>query len=464
MSKQVHKYDTKTGDYIESFNSISDAAKSVGLDESNVRKAANGQTYTAANWMWSYEKADNVHDTNIIDRFARAKGIDPEEIIRTKIYQTVSGEDRIAIETVRSKKTSEKNIEVESFQRKQKQLQLKTDQNRVLNKHFREYARIENTLTVLNEKLVDLLTNQTFKPTTYKYPETEGTVMIVQVTDLHFNELVEMPDNMYGFVVGAKRMQKYAHKIKEMAKSFNVTNIVVAITGDILNSDRRLDEQVHMATNRMKASIIASQILYHFIQDINRVANLKIMSVSGNESRVNEEFGMSEFLMSDNYDFLIFNMLKMLFKNAEGVDFIEGDPVEQVINVNHCNFLVTHGTTIKEGQAAMQQVFGKYAAKGILLDYAIFGHVHFTNITDIYSRSGSLVGNNVYSDRSLNLITKASQVIHMVETDGSINNIKISLQYVDQYEGYPIKDDLDAYNSRLADNTRQRETIVQVVI
>ena len=221
---------------------------------------------------------------------------------------------------------------------------------------------------------------------------------------------------------------------------------------------------MNMSTNRMKASVIATQILYHFIQDINRVANVKLLCVSGNESRVKEETGMSEFLMTDNYDFLIFNMLKLLFKDSSGITFIEGDPVEQVINVNNSNVLITHGTSIREGQAYMQQIFGKYAAKGILLDYAIFGHVHFANVTDIYSRSGSLVGNNVYSDRSLNLVTKASQVVHVFDKDGSIDNIKIGLQYVDGYKGYDIQDDITAYNPILADNTKERETIVQIVI
>ena len=168
--------------------------------------------------------------------------------------------------------------------------------------------------------------------------------------------------------------------------------------------------------------------------------------------------------MSDNYDFMITNMLKMLFKDAPGVKFIEGDPVEQVINVNNSNILVTHGTTIKEGQGHMQQIFGKYAAKGILLDYAIFGHIHFTNITDIYSRSGSLIGNNVYSDRAIHLVTKASQVVHIIEPDGGIDSLKVSLQYYGGYQGYDIKDDLEAYNAKLADNTKPRETIVKVII
>lgn len=461
----IHQYNKETGDYIISYHSLKDASKATGADNSHIRKVALGQRNEAGGFKWSYELSDNFNQLSVVNQYAISRGIDPATITKSKVSETPQGMDRISIETkpIPDPKSVEE-ASVEFLQTKTKALQRKTDENNVIKKNFREYARVENALTALNETLVQQLTNQSFKPVTYEHPSKEGTVLVVQVTDMHFNELVEMPDNEFGFKVGAKRLQKYAHTIHKMAQVYGVTDIVVALTGDVINSDRRLDEKLHMATNRTKASLIATQILFHFLQDISRVANLRIVSVSGNESRINEEFGMSELTMSDNYDYLVYNMLKMLFKDSKGVTFIDGDPVEQVINVNNSNILVTHGTGIKEGQAAMQQVFGKYAAKGILLDYAIFGHIHFTNITDIYSRSGSLIGNNVYSDRSLNLITKASQVIHVIETDGTINSLKVGLQYASDYEGYDIEDDLEAYNSKLADNTKQRTTIVQVVI
>jgi len=461
--KEVYRYDINTGEYLESFESIRDASVSLTYDNTTIGKAAAGNRKSAAGSYWSYERADSYSDTNLIDAYAKSHGIDPDDIVRARVTETKDGE-RVGIEIKRTKQLSDKELKSEYNQGKAKLLQRKQDELRVVKKEFREYARVENCLTALNESLNEQLSNQTFKPITYEHPEKNGAVLVVQVTDLHLNELVEMPDNEFGFKVGAQRMQKYAHKIRKLADVYQPSKIVVAFTGDIINSDRRLDEKSYMSTNRTKASLIATQILYHFLQDINRVANLSIVSVSGNESRINEEWGMTEFTMSDNYDFLIYNMLKMLFKGSLGIEFIDGDPVEQVINVNNCNFLITHGTTIREGQAAMQQVFGKYAAKGILLDYAIFGHIHFTNITDIYSRSGSLIGNNVYSDRSLNLITKASQVVHIIEPDGSIDNVKIGLQYASDYKGYDIKDDLEAYNAKLANNTRQRTTIVKVVI
>lgn len=462
-AKRVHQYDLK-GNYLESFESITRAAEKVQMDESCIRRAAKQQGTISAYHLWSYHKRANYYDTDTIDNYITFHNIPPEEVVKTKIYQTRNGEELISVETKRIPELSEEDLTKGAFATKSKSLQRKTDELRIIKKEFREAARIENTLTALNEQLISVLSNESFKPLTYEHPEKEGPVLVVQLSDLHFNELVELPDNLYGFQVGAKRLQKYADKIRKLADLYKVKSILIAMTGDILNSDRRLDEMMNQATNRMKASVIASKILYHFIQDINRAGNISIVSVSGNESRIKEEFGMSSFAMSDNYDYLVFNILKLLFNNVKGIKFIEGDPVEQVININGSNILISHGISYKEGQAAIQQVFGKYASKGILLDYAIFGHVHFTNITDIYSRSGSLVGNNVYSDRNLNLITKASQNVHLVEKDGSIDSMKISLQFCNDYQGYDIIDDPNAYHSIMPDNTREKETIIQVVI
>lgn len=463
MGKLIHQYDLN-GAYLKTFNSITEAATTTGRDESSIRRAAQTKGSVSGYHLWSYHRRANYLDTDIVDDFISENNINPTEVVKTSVRQTKEGQNLISVHTQRVPEMTDQEIKNKIFQTKSKLLQRKTDELRVINKEFREYARVENTLTALDEALKEILTTQSFKPLTYEYYEPAGAKLVVQLSDLHFNELINLPDNVYGFEVGAKRMQKYAAKIHQIADAFNTKSIILALTGDIINSDRRLDEMMNQATNRMKASVIASQIIYHFIQDINRIANVTILSVSGNESRVKEDFGMSEYLMTDNYDFLVFNMLKLLFKGCKGITFIDGDPVEQVININGSNILITHGTTIKEGQGAMQQIFGKYAAKGILLDYAIFGHVHFTNITDIYSRSGGLPGNNVYSDRFLNLVTKASQVVHVVEKDGSIDSIKVSLQYCNDYKGYDIKDDTTAYHSLSRDNAREKETIVQVVI
>lgn len=465
MRKKVYEYDHINGHYITEYSSISEAAKIKGCDESTVRKAAGlSKSASAFGSKWSFHKAASIYDIGELEQYIDHVGVNPEEVTGAKIQEDKDGNNRISIEIKKKRIVSEEDQTLDMILHNKKQLQRKQDELRVVNKHFREYARVENTLTALNEALITQLSESKFRPTTYEHFDKEGSTILVQVSDTHFNELVNLPDNAYDFTVGSKRLQKYAHKIKKVTEAYKSSNIVVAFTGDVINSDRRLDEMMNQATNRTKAAILATEILYQFLQDINKVANLAVVGVSGNESRIKEEYGMSAMLMSDNYDFLVYNMLKVLFRDKKGVRFITGDPVEQVININNSNILIAHGTGYKEGQAFMQQVFGKYAAKGILLDYAIFGHVHFANVTDIYSRSGSLVGNNSYSDRGLNLVTKASQNLHIIEKDGTIDSMKVGLQFIGDYKGYEIDSDINAYNPILSNNLFEKETIVQIVI
>lgn len=336
-------------------------------------------------------------------------------------------------------------------------------------KSWREVVRIENILTQLTRDLLTELKAKGLEIKKYNYygSPVEGDIVIAQVSDLHLNELVDLPNNHYDFIEASKRLQKYATEIKRQYKARGARKIVVAMTGDLLNSDRRLDEILAASTNRAKASVIAVQLLTYFINDLNSIAPIDVVCISGNESRIREEWGLGEFLASDNYDIIIYNFLKAAFSSHKSVNFIENrDSTETVIKLNNVNILLTHGTTIKatkDTQQYIQQIVGKYANKGILLNYILFGHVHFANLTDLYSRSGSLVGNNVYSDRGLNLVTRPSQIIHFIGEDTSISNMRVDLQFTKDYDGYPIKDDLDAYHAKSTDNLLTLENSINII-
>lgn len=347
-----------------------------------------------------------------------------------------------------------------------KQRQRYQDSNRIERKSFREHARVENALEALNQAVIsrfdDVKLN--IKPVVSKL-EKSSDIAIIQLADPHFNELVDMVDNSYDFDIASKRMQLYAMKAKSYLKSLNVKKIVFAMTGDMINSDRRLDEKLNMATNRMTAALIATNLIEYFILDLlDEFESIDVAYVTGNESRV-DEFGFSDMVVTDNYDTSIFNMLKLIFRDTERVTFIKSDPVETVLGINGKNILLLHGTTIgRDTQKSIQQIVGKYAAKGIVIDYALFGHIHFANVTDLYARSGSLVGSNSYSDRGLNLVSKPSQNITIVRENGEIDGIRMELSNVKGVEGYPIESDLDAYNAKSASKLHKGYKVMEIII
>jgi predicted phosphodiesterase len=348
-----------------------------------------------------------------------------------------------------------------------KQVQKFRDTNRIERGSWRKFARVQNAVEELNQQLINKFDEVDFTFRTKVHEHKGKHAMVVQVSDLHFNELVDLPHNKYDFRIAAKRLKKYATEVKRIAKLYGITRIVVAFTGDLMNSDRRLDEILHQASSRAKASLMGSRLLQLFLLDLNEVANITVCGVSGNESRHKEEIGYSDSIVSDNYDFVIYNMLKMIFRGHKGIKFVDGqNPKEMLITVNNVNFLLTHGESIKQGdsQGSIQKLIGKFNVKGYQVDYVLFGHIHFTNMTDIYGRSGSLVGSNGYSDRALDLITRAAQNTYIIDDEKNIHGLKFNLQNVENIKGYEIEDDLEAYSVESLGKSAVKEQEIRVIV
>jgi len=342
----------------------------------------------------------------------------------------------------------------------QKRSQKQADLNRIKNKAFREHSRLENALVEYNKALIDLIKAESLKTTIKQHTSKGKQAIIVQIADTHFNELVDLKNNKYDFEVASKRLQKFAHHIKEYAKFYNVSEIFIAITGDLLNSDRRLDEKLAMSTNRAKATFLGVHLLKHFILDLNSVANISVGCVSGNESRA-YELGWVDIVASDNYDFTIFEMLRLLMPD---INFITSGGLELVVEVNGHNVLLIHGHQLGNmNNDKIAKVMSKYARNGIILDFMMCGHLHETKITDLFARSSSLVGANSYSENALLLSSRAAQNIYIMK-DKERHDIRIDLQHTKGFNGYPINKELSSYNAKSLDKTLKKQTVFKIVI
>ena len=342
-----------------------------------------------------------------------------------------------------------------------KQKQKFQDLNRIERKSFREGTRQENALIEYNTEIIKLLKRESLNTKLSKKKHNTESVIVVQLADLHLNELVELESNKYDFDIASKRLQKYAYKVKEYIKFHKANKVLIAITGDLINSDRRLDELMAAATNRAKATFLGVHLLKHFILDINEIAEVQVCCVTGNESRVNQELGWVNLVSSDNYDFTIFEMLRLLLPD---INFLRGDALELVVEINGKNMLVIHGHQLsKMDSNVVGKVISKYSAKGVIIDFIICGHLHETMIRDNIARSASLVGSNAYSENALNLSGTAAQNIYCFTDDGR-HDVRIDLQETKGWDGYNIKEELFAYNAKSAQKTHKKETIFKIII
>ena len=354
----------------------------------------------------------------------------------------------------------EQNVKYKKIQQKY------ADLNRIERKSFREHARVENAISVYLEALVGIFDKNPYQPSGVEHKSSDVAVGVLQLSDLHFNELIDIKSNKYDFTVASKRIYKYVQEARNYFLLYGITDVFVFYSGDILNSDRRLDEILALATNRSKATFIAVQILENALVDLNKDFNLHLAGVCGNESRIKDDYHWNNEIVSDNYDFTVFNVLRYKLKDTKGINFLGlSDKHEEVVAVNGKNFLVIHGHQIgKDISKDLSKLIRKYAQMDIDIDYTIWGHLHEAMLSDTYSRSSALCGSNSYSEDALLLVGRASQNIYIVTDKDRIDSIRIDLQNTDGYAGYNTKDWQDAYNPKSVDKTKRSETILRITI
>lgn len=308
-----------------------------------------------------------------------------------------------------------------------------------------------NGLEELNKELINAIKELPKKqPSHFYLPESEIGVGVICISDTHFNELIDTPNNKYDFEIASRRLKKLAvHATKHFINN-SVNRVVVMFLGDLLNSDRRQSEYMNMVTNRSKAMVLAFYILKQFIQELNEYFDITIASVSGNESRVvGEEYDTSEEMATYNYDYTLHQFLKVYFEDNKTIQFIDGNFGEKVININGQNVIMTHGVALKNDlEKSVTQTFGRYGSNGVPIDYLFCGHLHSARVGDTCARCGSLCGGNSYSEGALNLNSRASQLIGIFYNDKTRNIMNVDLHNADNFKGYEIVDKLESYNAK----------------
>lgn len=336
--------------------------------------------------------------------------------------------------------------EIEAIGKLLNEKQKLLDHNRIIRKANRSYNRSYTVLEELFNELIKRVGEIDIdykKSDFYKVYDKEA---IVTVSDAHFGETIFKSDtlgiNSCGFDVLSKRFQKYADKIKNRLGD-SVSDITVALMGDLINSDRRVDELITNDGCVAEAFIKSLQILTPFLIDLNEKYNIKVVSVLGNESRLDANVPMRDPI--NNFDFLIHKTLSELFKNTD-IKFLDIERnYEKLINVLGANILLTHGHTKIRWADAIK----KYNKTGKILHYMITAHFHTVNIKEQTSQGASFSGNNFYGAFGVNDIADASGTVYIVEKedDGlsfrtTISPMVINLQTVYGYSGYNFQDDV----------------------
>lgn len=324
------------------------------------------------------------------------------------------------------------------------------DKNRIANKLLREHDRYLNSTSELFEEILNKLESfKTFKVERYcPVLKIKDKTAIIQLTDLHLGEIITREDtlgsNEYGMEIGSKRLWKFAREIEYFLGN-SVSEVTVALTGDILNSDRRLDELLTNVATRSEVFVQALQILGGFLVDLAKKYKVTVLSVFGNESRMDQDMPYRDPI--HNFDFLIHKCLSMLLADCrDTIKFLDVDRnYESLHRIGGLNILFFHGYKYKPNQ--LPKIIAKYNHLGKLIDYVITGHIHEPNVEETQARAGSLTGSNHYSTFGLHKVAGASQLFHVIKKEKdfekpTISSVLVDLQNVGGYDSYSYDKDV----------------------
>lgn len=358
---------------------------------------------------------------------------------------------------------------VEGNVRLAKQKQKAQDTNRIERKVFREHARIENAVSGYAERLCELLDHHGLSiPSARREKSPDGAVGVLQLTDIHFNEAVELAQNRYNFEIAGQRLKKLVNEAHRAWQARGIKSVLVAITGDLMNSDRRLDELLANQDNRARATLGAVDILRQLFADLVDMGYAVTgADANGNEGRCTKEVGWVDKVASDNYDETICRMLEYMFRDHPGITWASrADATECVVEVAGQNLLLIHGHQFtKDMEGSVSKTVSKYAKRGIIIRYVISGHIHSGYINENFARAPSPVGDNAYSDKALNLTGRAGGAFYVFEPDGSVHGTLVDLQSVEGIDGYQALQAYRASCPKSAEKARGPGTaIFQVVV
>lgn len=315
-----------------------------------------------------------------------------------------------------------------------RQLQKRMDTQRIERKAWRLENRstgiIQDTLSELLDRVKEFDNFGIVKRNT-EFSNKEGLMML---NDWHIGEVVNLEDNKFNFEIARQRAEKYVTRAMEEFDVKNISEITMCFVGDMLNLDSHEDKKLTNEAARAVALEELFKITSMVIDTLLREGfELKLVGVVGNESRIKSMEFMSvvDGLAADNFDFILFMMLKARYYNCDYITFVNScDRIEEIVKVRDKNIYLTHGQWLNHNKLEEEIASIKlrhFQKSKTMIDYCLFGHIHSALITDSYARGASLVGANGYSDKKLNIHSSCvSQNIGFVGDSIEIMSIKLN--------------------------------------
>ena len=342
-------------------------------------------------------------------------------------YDNQHLEDDVLYNNNNDELLNEENIKL------RRNLQRLKDQNTILRKEMKTTHQQTNKSSSILNDILECVEELEYEKKVI-LPINKDKEGLIQLSDLHLNSVIDIEGNVFDFDIADKRLNKLFRESDDIFKRNNINKITIALTGDIFNLDSHIEKKMTNEYNKSVGFIKGFQLLIKYLDELVKKYNVSFVSVVGNESRLSEKFPNIDILASDNFDYLLFQLIKMRY-NKTATFLNGGDKIEEVIKIKDKNIHLSHGNYIKQSKGGdkntrikmldLDTIKLRWLKKSnIILDFFIFGHIHSALNGLEFARSGSLCGSDGYADKQLNIISdEPSQNVIIISKD----NVRVNI-------------------------------------
>lgn len=253
--------------------------------------------------------------------------------------------------------------------------------------------------------------------------------MVCHITDWHIGYIINNCNgNYFNWEIANERVNTYISECKKYIQMYDIKNIYLISTGDMVEHCYMRNEQEHSCEFLQSMQIAqVTRLIFRLIVALAKDCNVIFGGIAGNHDRMNGD--KKKNYEGDNANVLITEHLKDLVEIKEDikrVSFIDVDYTDTEIDVEinglSCKFI--HGDHYKNDKNNFAKIV---SAENKFYDLVFSGHLHnFSLMSENHGRyivsTGCLSGFNNYS-KDFHCCSNASQTIAILDS-GKVEMIK----------------------------------------
>lgn len=259
-------------------------------------------------------------------------------------------------------------------------------------------------------------------------PSHRNTSMVIHITDWHIGAIInECKGNNYNVKIARDRIQQLYNEAIEMIDNYDVNEIYVISTGDMVEHDNMRQSHGLTVEFPLAQQITECQkLIFEFLVNLSKITNVNFGMVRGNHSRIQGDKRID--FDNNNVDIIINENIEYMVKlaNIKRINVLKTDYKELNLRIGGLNCKFLHGD---DKARDSHKLLTHCVAVENDLDVIFRGHWHnFQMVNGNYGKtcitSGCLSGYNEYSTK-LGCTSEACQTIIIIR-DGrikAINNV-----------------------------------------